>query len=149
MRILRSMAVNLFQPRSSKGPIRTGLNVSICEYLDRFIGSSNSADFVSSSLNDSSTITVQIFDIRSPTKVTLRGTAVIPVKDSLLHSDEIIRTLHFYCKGLRHPMAESLFRASSQNVYTNFAGLADIFANQVLSRYHGVANSKNKLPSRL
>jgi hypothetical protein len=151
MRILRSMAANLFQPRSSKDPIRSGVNVLTCELLDRFIGSSSSADFISSSLDDSSTITVQIFDVRSHAEVALRGTAVIPVKDSLPHSDETIRTLYmcFCSKGLGYLIAESLFRASSQNVCTNFAGLADIFANQVLSWYHGVASPKNKLPSHL
>jgi hypothetical protein len=34
-------------------------------------------------------------------------------------------------------------------VCTNFAGLADIFENQVLSLYHGVASLTNKLPPQL
>jgi len=97
------MADKHFQQRPSRGPIPSGASVLICEYRSLSTGNSPNADSYASSLNESSTITVQLFHVQSPSKATLRATALIPVKNSLPRDHEANGTLHI--KGKFENMA--------------------------------------------
>jgi hypothetical protein len=74
---------NPLQQRQSKGRILNGASASMCECHYHSEELACNVDSYASSLKESSTITVQLFHVVSPPKVTLRATALISVKDSL------------------------------------------------------------------